>query len=341
MPESHKRIARAPKHPRRGPILAIVAAITALLGGAFALREASPQEQPDPSLGYQLEVSVDYILVPVVVRSPKGYVKDLEADDFHLFVDDQPVPISSFERGVNAPISVIFLQDLSGSMANGLKIGLSRRTIHRFLAVRRPGDLFALASFAHARTGVDVPFTSDLERLHEAMDSWAPYGTTALHDAVSWLPEMTLDITSSKRAAVLISDGVDNASQIEAPDARERVRQAELPVYVMALTLGAVDESRADDVELSGIAKDLDELAYATGGKLFWIASQAAVDRACAVIFADLRQQYVLGFSTTAAGPVAYRQIRVELRKNKRKHTLSYRRAYEGTAAEVAPSASM
>lgn len=331
----------APNRPHFGPRLAVVAALTALLGGVFAIRQASPQEQADPSLGYQMEVSVDYVLVPVVVRSPNGYVQDLEVDDFRLFVDDQPVPITSFERGVNAPISVMFLQDLSGSMANGLKIGLSRRTIHRFLTVRRPADLFALASFAHGRTEIEVPFTSDLEQLHGAMDSWAPYGTTALHDAVSWLPEMTLEITSTKRAAVLISDGVDNASQIEAPDARERVRQAELPVYVMALTLGAVNETRADDVELSGIAKDLDELAYATGGKLFWIASQAAVDRACAVIFADLRQQYVLGFSTTAVGPVAYRQIRVELRKSKKKHTLSYRRVYEGTPAEVAPAPSM
>lgn len=331
----------APNRTYFGPSLVVVAALTVLLGGAIASQLASPQEQTDPTLGYQMEVSVDYILVPVVVRSPKGYVQDLEADDFRLFVDDRPVPITSFERGVNAPISVVFLQDLSGSMANGLKIGLSRRTIHRFLAVKRPADLFALASFAHGRTGIDVPFTSDLEQLHGAMDSWAPYGTTALHDAVSWLPEMTLEITSSKRAAVLISDGVDNASQIEAPDARERVRQAELPVYVMALTLGAINESRADDVELSGIAKDLDELAYATGGKLFWIASQAAVDRACAVIFADLRKQYVLGFSTTAVGQAARRQIRVELRKSKKKHTLSYRRVYEGTPAEVAPAPSM
>jgi hypothetical protein len=193
----------APNRPHFGPRLAVVAALTALLGGVFAIRQASPQEQADPSLGYQMEVSVDYVLVPVVVRSPNGYVQDLEVDDFRLFVDDQPVPITSFERGVNAPISVMFLQDLSGSMANGLKIGLSRRTIHRFLTVRRPADLFALASFAHGRTEVDVPFTSDLEQLHGAMDSWAPYGTTALHDAVSWLPEMTLEITSTKRAAVL------------------------------------------------------------------------------------------------------------------------------------------
>lgn len=316
-------------------------AAAALLASIAGTREADTQQQPDASLGYQVEVSVGYILVPVVVRSPKGYVQDLESDDFRLFVDDQPVPISSFDRGVDAPISVIFLQDLSGSMANGLKIGLSRRTVHRFLAVRRPGDLFALASFAHGRTGVDVVFTSELEKLHRAMDAWAPYGTTALHDAVSWLPEMTLEITSRKRAAVLISDGVDNASQIEAPAARERVRQAELPVYVMALSLLPREETGGGDMELGGIAKDLDDLAYSTGGKLFWISNQAAVDRACAAIFADLRQQYVLGFATTGSGPIAYRKIRVELKKSKKKQTLTYRRGYEGQPAELRPSPSM
>ncbi len=173
------------------------------------------------------------------------------------------------------------------------------------------------------------------------MDSWFPNGTTALHDAVSWLPELTLAAASLKRAAVLISDGVDNASRIEPPEARERVKQAELPVYVLALAEGRPEPSSKSPTELEGMAKDLNELAFATGGRFFWITSKGAVDRASAAIFADLRQQYVLGFSTDSAGTPSYHQIRVELRRPRKKVTLSFRRGYEGTLPVVAPDSAM
>ena len=93
--------------------------------------------------------------------------------------------------------------------------------------------------------------------------------------------------------------------------------------------------------ELEGMAKDLSDLAFATGGRFFWIASKGGVDRASAVIFADLRQQYVLGFSTSGLGTPAYHRIRVDLRRPRKKLTLSFRRGYEGTQPAVAPQPPM
>ena len=62
---------------------------------------------------------------------------------------------------------------------------------------------------------------------HEAVATWEAYGTTALHDAIARLPEIAGAARFPRRAALLITDGVDNASSISAAEARELVRRAE------------------------------------------------------------------------------------------------------------------
>ena len=55
------------------------------------------------------------------------------------------------------PGQPVFLQDLSGSMAIGGRLDASKEALGYFLAAGRPGDEFALASFAGDRRDVDVP----------------------------------------------------------------------------------------------------------------------------------------------------------------------------------------
>src|SRR6185295_18351946 len=118
------------------------------------------------------------------------------------------------------------LQDLSGSMATGGRLDMSRKIVRFFVDGALPGDEFAVASFAGDRTEVEVPFTPDKEAVIDAIEGWKGYGTTGLHDAVAWMPEISLDSQNPKRFAVLITDGVDNASIIPPERAREIVRTA-------------------------------------------------------------------------------------------------------------------
>ncbi len=106
---------------------------------------------------------------------------------------------------------MVFLQDLSGSMGTGYKLAASREAARYFFDEARTGDEFALASFGAGSVQVDVPFTQDIEAAREAVSSWEAWGTTALQDAVAWLPEITLEKTSIKRAAIVVTDGLDNA----------------------------------------------------------------------------------------------------------------------------------
>ncbi len=153
---------------------------------------------------------------------------------------------------------MVLLQDLSGSMGVGGRLEASREAVGYFFDRARPGDEFALATFASDSTDVDVPFTEDMGALRESVARWEAYGKTALHDAVGRLPEISGDSRNVKRAAILVTDGVDNASALSANEARELVRRAELPVYVLGLESGdpfAVDAQRRQGLPLRGHAQ--------------------------------------------------------------------------------------
>ena len=304
---------------------------------ALAAQGRAAQEPPSPPT-FESEVSVGYVYVPVVVRSPDGYVGDLEQGDFKLQVDGQPAAIETFETGTTAPVSVVFLQDLSGSMANSGKLDQSREAVEFFLHAARPGDEFALAWFAGDIFEVDVPFTSDVEVAREAIAAWKAYGTTALHDAVAQLAGITASRGALKRAALLITDGVDNSSTVDPEQAREVVRQAELPVYVLGFESGSAYERREAGGKVYRFADTLNLLASLSGGRYYPISRAEDLKAACAGILEDLRHQYVLGFSTVGTGPAREHRLRVEV-AGRGKRVLSHRRSYRGTAPAVAPAA--
>ena len=267
--------------------------------------------------------------MPVIVKGAEGYLNGLEKEDFALKVDGRPVHFPDFEPRGEAPWSLVFLQDLSGSMGIGGRLEASHEAVDYFLDAARPGDEFALATFAGVDTNIDVPFTEDLTALRESIASWEGYGKTALHDAVALLPRISSDSRNVKRAAVLVTDGVDNASTISAAQAREIVRQAQLPVYVFGLESGDPYAAPTSADGVFSYADMLNLLAHMTGGRYFAIASPDDMKEACASVAEDLRYQYVLGFETQGTGKNAFRTIQVEVRKKKAKQVLS-RKGYQG-----------
>ena len=288
----------------------------------------------DPSDPFMAEqVSVGYVYVPVVVRSSKGYVRNLKRDHFRLFVDGRPTSFDSFETGLTAPTSLVVLQDLSGSMANGGKLEASRGALRYVLDQAGLGDEFALAWFAGDVFEIEVPFTMDPAPLREAIAGFKAYGTTALQDAIAWLPRIASERKDVKRAALLITDGVDNASTLGATEAQRLVREAELPVYVLALDSRRVlpDEDDEDDDgdKAQSFADTLKELAAQTGGHYFRLSAPEELEGACAQMLDDLHHQYVLGFAVGGPRPERVHRLEVEIAGRGRR-ALAFRRGYFG-----------
>jgi VWFA-related protein len=308
------------KGSRWNPTRALAGLIAAgLVAAAPAAAQAPPAsappaaaEQPAPGASFEEEVAVSWILVPVIVKSRKGYVEGLDRADFQLRVNGKSATFQDFEQRGEAPWSLVFLQDLSGSMGVGGRLEASREAVLWFLEKAKSGDEFALATFSSGSTQVDVPFTEDLDPLVESVLSWEGYGKTALHDAVSWLPDISAPSRNVKRAAVLITDGADNASHLSAAEARDLVERAELPVYVLGLQSGDPYAVESAQGKYSDV---LNLLAYQTGGKYFAIEGPEDLKEACATIAEEMRFQYVLGFETQAEGKPEWRPIQVLVRR--------------------------
>lgn len=310
------------------------ALLPALLLGALASSSVgAPAPVQPPGEGevasFEESVSVSWVLVPVVVRARQGHVAGLGREDFRLTIDGRPAAVDEVDLGEEVPLSVVYLQDLSGSIANAGKLEASRRAFGELLGRSREGDQVALATFAGDRVRIEVPFTGDRGALEEAMGLWEGYGTTALHDAVSLLPDISQQGRSGRRVAVLVTDGQDNASALDPERAVAVVRGASLPVYVLGLTAGrGAPTGGEEDAYLYGDL--LASLAERTGGRYFEVAGAEEAAAAVAELVDDLRRRYVLAVATAGDGPRRYHEIRVEVALPY-SHTLTYRRGYYGT----------
>ena len=306
----------------------LAGALVALAAGAQG--GPPPASTPPAATPFRGEVSVAYVLVPVVAESKTGFAAGLSKNDFQLTVDGRPVGIESFESGADAPVGILFLQDLSGSMGIGAKLDHSRTLIRCVLGLERAGDEFAVASFGDRKLFVEVPFPGTREAILEAAARFAGYGRTALHDAVGWLPDLVYSRATPRRAVVLLTDGVDNASVLAPAAARNEVRQAEVPVHVVGLETGSIDAVDAAGDKVHRLADTLNLIGWATGGSYRSTASAADMRRACREIVEQLRHQYVLGFSTRADGGAALHEIEVEVPGKSKKLRLRFRRSYHG-----------
>jgi Ca-activated chloride channel family protein len=299
-----------------------------LLFGSLLLARGATGVQEEPPASFTEQVSVDYVLVPVVVKGARGIIDDLPRESFQLLVDGEEVAIESFESGKDAPFTMFVLQDMSGSMELIGKLQTSKRILNWFLGRAQPGDRFALFTFAGREVSADVPLTSEIQRLRDAARQWHPYGITALHDAIGLVPQLVVESPTSQRAILLISDGLDNASEIEPKVARDRIRNAEIPVYVVGLDTGSPYELNSEGKKLYRYADVMNLLAHLTGGSYYSAVEETEVEAACEAILNELRSQYILGFSTGGSEEPAARSI--EVRVKKRNLEVSHRGGYEG-----------
>lgn len=316
---------------RRGSRLAV--ALAGVVATALAAEQpgagSTAGTPPKPEATFGGEVAVAWILVPVSVKLRSGFVRGLDRGDFELRVDGKLTRFADFESRGEVPWSLVFLQDLSGSMEIGGRLESSRQAVSFFLDQAKPGDEFALASFAGEVTAVDVPFTEAQEPLREMVGRWEAYGKTALHDAVALLPQISGESRNVKRAVVLVTDGVDNASQISATQAREIVGRAEIPVFVLGLESGDPYALSIEGKKIFRYADVLNLLSAMTGGRYFAIHGPDDLKEACASIAEELRYQYVLGFETATRGESRFRPISVAVRKRDMK--VEFRHGYSGT----------
>jgi Ca-activated chloride channel family protein len=245
----------------------------------------------------QEEIAVRLVLVPVSVEDKKGrVVTGLKAGDFQLKDEKVPQTIKYFSVENDEPVSIAFVLDVSGSMRQSGKLGAAKEAIRFFVDQLRTKDRFALICFADEQVSWVTPFTSDRTNFLDRLAVQEGYGQTALHDAVAATPKLVDEQTSGRKAIVLITDGVDNASRLSVHEAVATARRVEVPIYTVGFTtLPWEEKKKAQDFGTNMAVLQL--FADQTGGDMFVVQDPDELKEAVDHISTNLRHQYLIGYS--------------------------------------------
>jgi Ca-activated chloride channel family protein len=272
---------------------------------------------------YEGQVDVNAVVVPVTVRNTSGrVVTGVSRGKFHLRVDGMRVPIRDLDLETDLPISLGFILDTSGSMM-GRKMSGSQELITAFLHHRRQDDQLALWTFGDDRVMERFPFGMGWYLLPRVLETLKPWSTTALYDMVVRVPEMLEKARHHRRAAILLTDGVDNASRFSADEATAIARRLETPIYV----LGVEPPPPTVGIEGSSYEDILTLIAEASGGHYRRIPQAEEMPEVVDELLRELSSRYILTFATSGAGQRKWRSIEVSVDGYK----VTTRSGYTGT----------
>jgi len=221
-------------------------------------------------------------------------------------------------RSEPAPVSLAVLLDTSGSMQIDPKWANAREAITRLAAELETGrDQIALLTFDDELHEVQ-PYTTTPSDVVRGLHSVRPWGSTALYDAVVQAGRTLATQGASRRAVVVVTDGLDNRSRSTAAGASAVVSSVDMPVYTIVVTSAhdrAEEEAVAGDRSATRPAGTLENLSQWTGGALFQGSTRAESDAAVRQIVSELRYQYVLSFESGT--PAGWHPLTVRVRDGK------------------------
>jgi VWFA-related protein len=175
--------------------------------------------------------------------------------------------------------------------------------------------------FADGAVEMLVDFSKDKQAMIKRMDQLKPYGGTALRNAIAYSHRLLME-QIGKKGVLLLSDGLDNRSDLPLEQAVQMAANVEVPIYTFEL----VRSKWLDEVDKD---KDIDVLplkifAEATGGLYFTLeeASPEDINEACSKIFEDLKYQYYIGY--TPQGTVSYGKVQLKTKDPKHRVRVRY-----------------
>jgi len=296
-------------------ILFLVLILICLPPEARSQQKLPPTKPKQDQVAY--DVTVTGVTIAVTVQAKNGrYINDLEQKDFTIYENSEKKTITYFQHDQNAPLSLTVLLDVSGSMALENKFEECRAALH--ILVERllsPKDEVALLVFADGQVEVASQHSADKTEFLKKLDGERAYGKTALNDAVAVSPEFATRAKNEKRALLLITDGIENDSQVSATQALQIARRADVPIYVIGYKIPLAEEilakhKRASGLTTGGIVETLNRFAIATGGKAFFVDNTEKLLAAVREIKTEQSHQYLIGY-TSYREDDRYRGIRV------------------------------
>jgi VWFA-related protein len=300
--------------------------IVCTFAGALTAATAVSAQEPEPPITFRS--SVEVVTIHATVRDRRGRpLRGLRPADFVVSDNGERQPIVSFHADSDAPVSVAFLVDVSGSMAIANKMSLASEVSKTVIGAMRHGvDEAALYTF-DSRLTEQQPFTRELGSIGGALEGSEPFGTTSLYDAVAQAASKVQASAARHAAIVVITDGFDTSSALTAADVSGIASSIDVPVYVVATVAAADREVIAAPRDEEHYGADLRDLAAWSGGHVLVAGSRVEAQVAASTLLEELRHQYVLGIE--AGGTGGWR--RLDVRVSRDRHHVRARSGYFGT----------
>lgn len=256
---------------------------------------------------YRGKVDVEAVVLPVTVRNAAGrVVSKVSLDDFRLTVDGLPVPIRDLSREADLPLALGFILDTSGSMT-GRKLRAGQNLARAFLSERRAEDRLALWTFGDDRVLERFPFGMSWYLLPRVLETLKPWSTTALYDMIQRVPDVMENARHPRRAAILVTDGVDNASKMSAEEAGRLAEGLQTPIYV----LGVEPPPRVEGEDGLSYEEILTIIAQGSGGYYRRIPRLDRMPEVTRALLEELSTRYILTFETSGVGERKWRPVEV------------------------------
>jgi Ca-activated chloride channel family protein len=238
-------------------------------------------------------IDAPVVLVPTTVMDRRGaLVSGLPSEAFLVSQDNVRQRITSFgEQDVPVSIGIVF--DTSGSMRNVL--GQAKDVLRAFLDVANPEDEAFLYSVTN-RPEKDGGFTTDFNSLAERMIFANAGGSTALVDTIYAAVQQSRAAHRSRRALLVISDGMDNHSRYSKAELMAAAVESDMQIYSVSIFDPPRNKKPIELGEERNGIFFLEELTRRTGGIQVVARDNHDINQAAANIGRVIRDQYLIGY---------------------------------------------
>ncbi len=282
--------------------------VAAILAGGFRGAGAAPQDKPARTQipDFHVGVKVEMVSVFATIQDRKGkIVTGLNQDDFVVYDNNTPQPISQFSRE-DMPLSIVILLDTSSSMA-GKKLDNAKKSLEQFLRHLDKGDEAMLITFS-SRPVLVQDFSANLDRIKRSIRRLDGNGSTALYDAILMGLKESGRAHNRRHVLLLLSDGINTYGSAELRGTISKLRHSAAELFAIGLETDLPEELQYRPITQSV----LDQLTGSAGGEAFIVAQAKDLARVCNQISDRMHSQYTFAYYPPKARDGSWRSVRIE-----------------------------
>jgi Ca-activated chloride channel family protein len=261
-----------------------------------------------------IRTTVDEVSLAFNVTDKRGhFISNLQSSDFELFDNHkEPQKLTYFQQKSDLPLHVAIVMDASSSVEYRLRYEQTAAAV--FLKkILRPGIDEALVLAFNDQVNLVQDVTDRWEQCRKALQNVKAHGDTALNDAIieaahrlRKIPETQL----TRRAIILISDGMDTVNRASLGDAEQAASRADVMIFALTTNPSPIQAAGEGDAVLR-------RLAESTGGDLLPAREEERFASAFAKVEQALRNQYVVSYNPAEfQADGSFRTVQVVPRKH-------------------------